>query len=252
MDRDPEAIAHARELAGRDPRISVRHGCFSGVDKLGAQLDGVLLDLGVSSPQLDTPERGFAFSRDGALDMRMNPQEGESAAHWLARASQREIARVLHEYGEERYARKLARVLASRREREPIRTTAQLAQLVRGVVPRRPGQIDPATRTFQAIRICVNDELGALQRALQAVLSALRPGGRLAVISFHSLEDRIVKNFIRLYDQGPPADRHLPPVQHQRALRALGRWMPEQSERDVNARSRSAVLRAAERCGVEQ
>lgn len=251
IDRDPEAIADARDWAESDPRIQVRHGCFSRLQDLGeAAFDGVLLDLGVSSPQLDSPERGFSFMRDGRLDMRMDPQQGESAATWLARASEQDIAKVLRDYGEERHARKLARTLVRHRDRTPIETTRQLAELVRSVVPRKVGQPDPATRTFQAIRICINDELGELHRALQTVLEVLRPGGRLAVISFHSLEDRMVKQFIRLHDEGPPVNRRLPPVQHTQMLRSLGRWRADAGECSENVRARSAVLRAVERCEV--
>ncbi|HKJ87457.1 MAG TPA: 16S rRNA (cytosine(1402)-N(4))-methyltransferase RsmH, partial [Gammaproteobacteria bacterium] len=204
LDRDPSAVAEGRAVLGADPRFRILRHPFSRLAEAVAEMgwtegvDGVLADLGVSSPQLDVPERGFSFREEGPLDMRMDPDAGESAAEWLARVPVTELERVLREYGEERHARRVARALAVAREREGIRTTTELAELVRGAVPGRgePGK-DKATRTFQAIRMAVNDELGELEAFLAAAVEVLRPGGRLVVIAFHSLEDRMVKRFIR-------------------------------------------------------
>ncbi|WIG54297.1 MAG: 16S rRNA (cytosine(1402)-N(4))-methyltransferase [Rhodanobacteraceae bacterium] len=255
MDRDPEAIAHARREFGSDSRVAIRHANFSemaGWDEARAGLDGVLLDLGVSSPQLDDAARGFSFQSDAPLDMRMDPTQGESAADFLAHADERDIADVLFRYGEERMSRRIARVVVARRAEAPIRSTRELAELVERTLGRRERNKHPATRTFQALRLQVNDELGSLERALPAAVEVLKPGGRLAVISFHSLEDRIVKQFIR----GPqPASvrRGLPqPKAEPAPLRAIVRAQTAGDEEVArNPRARSAVLRIAEKAAPE-
>ncbi|ROR29676.1 16S rRNA (cytosine(1402)-N(4))-methyltransferase RsmH [Inmirania thermothiophila] len=256
MDRDPEAVAHARRHLGGDPRVWVLHGSFARLGELLAEagvaggVDGLLMDLGVSSPQLDDPARGFSFLRDGPLDMRMDPDEGESAAAWLARAGEREIAQVLRDYGEERYARRIARAICAARAEGPIRTTGRLAAVVAAAVPTREPGRHPATRTFQALRIRVNGELEALEAALPQAVEALAPGGRLAVIAFHSLEDRIVKRFLRREARGGdgPPDLPLPASAMRPRLRLLGRARrPGAAEVEANPRARSAVLRVAER-----
>ncbi|TAM96540.1 MAG: 16S rRNA (cytosine(1402)-N(4))-methyltransferase RsmH [Rhodanobacteraceae bacterium] len=251
MDRDPAAIEHARHEFGADTRVAIRHANFSELgewDATRAGLDGVLLDLGVSSPQLDDAARGFSFQSDAPLDMRMDPTTGESAADFLARADEREIADVLFRYGEERMSRRIARAIITQRAAAPIHGTRELAELVERTLGRRERNKHPATRTFQALRLKVNDELGSLERALPAATAALKPGGRLAVISFHSLEDRAVKQFIR-GPQPAPARRGLPvPPVAASPLRSVGRaQMPEDEEIVQNPRARSAVLRVAER-----
>ncbi|HET6603840.1 MAG TPA: 16S rRNA (cytosine(1402)-N(4))-methyltransferase RsmH [Xanthomonadaceae bacterium] len=252
MDKDPEAIAVAQDEFGGDARVAVRHGSFAGLaewDATAAGLDGVLLDLGVSSPQLDRPERGFSFAADGPLDMRMDPGHGPSAAQWLARADEQEIAQVLWQYGEERMSRRIARAIVSRRVDAPIRTTAQLAGLIAGGVGRGESGRHPATRSFQAIRIHINGELAELDAGLEAAYARLRPGGRLAVISFHSLEDRRVKRFIAAHARPPAANRRLPPhAGFVPSLRGIGAAQkPDATEVAANPRARSAVLRVAER-----
>ena len=256
MDKDPEAIAEAERSFGDDTRVSIRRGSFAALGDwdLAHNLDGVLFDLGVSSPQLDVAQRGFSFGKDGPLDMRMDPEAGESAAQWLARAEEREIADVLWTWGEEKQSRRIARAIVARRAQQPLTRTAELAELIASVVPRgKPGsdkgRIHPATRSFQAIRIHINAELADLQAGLDAALAALKPGGRLAVISFHSLEDRIVKQFIARHAKAPPANRRLPQVQafvpvlvdRGGAIRA------DAAELAANPRARSAVLRVAEK-----
>lgn len=254
IDRDPEAVACAREHIGRDPRVTVVHADFAALDSAleaaDRQPDGILLDLGVSSPQLDTPGRGFSFQRQGPLDMRMDPGAGQSAAEWLAEVDERELAMVIARYGEERYARRIARAIVGARADHPIDDTAELARVVAGAVPRREPGKHPATRTFQALRIQVNDELGQLERVLPAAVAALAPGGRLAVISFHSLEDRMVKRFLRDQSRDDPAWAGLPmvPAAAQARLKLVGRAVfPGEEEVRRNPRARSAVLRAAER-----
>jgi 16S rRNA (cytosine1402-N4)-methyltransferase len=258
IDRDPDAIAAAASGATRvdDPRFSIHHSPFGGMSdvlaELGiAQVDGVLLDLGVSSPQIDNPERGFSFRFDGPLDMRMDTTRGESAADFLARADERHIAEVVRDYGEERFAVSVAKALVARREGgHPVRTTAELSHVVAGAVKtREPGQ-DPATRTFQALRIFVNAELEELEQGLKAALGLLAPGGRLVVISFHSLEDRIVKNFIARESKSE-FDRRAPfaPEKPSR-LTAIARVKPSETEVRANPRSRSAIMRIAERTEV--
>lgn len=209
MDKDPAAIAFA-EASGlsRDPRISLQHGSFADlkkqVESLGwmGKVSGVLLDLGVSSPQLDVAERGFSFMRDGPLDMRMNTADGETAAEWLGRVPETELALALRTYGEERFARRIASAIAQRRKERPIVTTADLVSIIEVAVPTREKGKHPATRSFQAIRIVINRELAELESVLKQTLDVLKPGGRLAVISFHSLEDRIVKRFMRDEERG--------------------------------------------------
>ena len=256
MDKDPEAIAEAERSFGADGRVSIRRGSFAalgGWDQ-ARDLDGVLFDLGVSSPQLDVAQRGFSFGKDGPLDMRMDPDAGESAAQWLARAEEREIADVLWTYGEEKQSRRIARAIVALRGQQPLERTAQLADLIGSVVPRGKsgsdkGRIHPATRSFQAIRIHINAELADLQAGLDAALAALKPGGRLAVISFHSLEDRIVKQFINKHAKAPPANRRLPVAEtFVPTLRAIGSGQKgEPDEVATNPRARSAVLRVAEK-----
>ena len=253
IDRDPQAIAAARAI--EDPRFSIAHAPMSELEHVvlarGAeQLHGVLADLGVSSPQIDDPARGFSFRHDGPLDMRMDTTRGESAAAWLARASEAEIRGVLKEYGEERFAKQIAATLIAARSREPVLRTRQLADLVGAAVrTREPGQ-DPATRSFQALRILVNRELAEVSLMLQAATARLAPGGRLAVISFHSLEDRIVKRFMAQAAR-PELPRDLPLTARempQAPLRILGRAIrPAADEAADNPRARSATLRVAER-----
>jgi len=260
MDKDPDAIAAAGEAFGRDPRVAVRRGSFADMgtwDAAQAGLDGVLLDLGVSSPQLDVAERGFSFGRDGPLDMRMDPEAGESAAQWLARADEGAIADVIWSYGEDRMSRRIARAIVAARASTPLERTGQLAELVAAVVPRRKpvrGQkeVHPATRTFQAIRIHINRELDDLALGLDAAHAALKPGGRLAVISFHSLEDRIVKRFIARHAKEPAGNRRLPaPGAFVPTLHAIGDATKAGSaELAANPRARSAVLRVAEKAGA--
>ena len=255
IDRDPEAIASATTGDARidDARFSIHHTSFAQMASTLAELgidrvDGVLLDLGVSSPQIDDPQRGFSFRFDGPLDMRMDTTRGESAAEFLQRADERHIAEVIRDYGEERFALQVAKALVARREGgNPVRTTGELSELVaRAVKTREPGQ-DPATRTFQALRIFVNAELEELEQGLNAALGLLRPGGRLVVISFHSLEDRIVKTFI-LRESRQEVDRRAPfaPERPSR-LRAIARIRAGETELRANPRARSAVMRVAER-----
>ncbi|MEZ5462566.1 16S rRNA (cytosine(1402)-N(4))-methyltransferase RsmH [Dokdonella sp.] len=252
MDRDPEAIAEAQRTLAKDERVHIRHSNFSGMSdwqEAEKGLDGVFLDLGVSSPQLDDARRGFSFQADGPLDMRMDPGSGRSAAEWLAAASEAEIAEVLWRYGEERLSRRIAKVIVERRQEQPLQTTAQLADLVVKTIGHRERNKHPATRTFQALRIHVNDELGALEAGLDAALQRLKPGGRLVVISFHSLEDRVVKRFMRGQASQPTNRRNLPPPEVvPSALRALGKQFASEAELAANPRSRSAVLRVAEKC----
>ena len=251
FDKDPAAIAAAAEIS--DPRFAIVHESFDTMaEQLAArgvmQLDGVLLDLGVSSPQIDNPERGFSFRFDAPLDMRMDTTRGETAAEFLARADQREIAEVIRDYGEERFAVQIAKALVARREGgAPVARTGELSALVaRAVKTREQGQ-DPATRTFQALRIHVNAELEALEQGLKAALGLLAPMGRLVVISFHSLEDRIVKTFIAR-ESRDVVDRRAPmaPPRDMR-LRAIARVKPDIGEVRANPRARSAVMRVAER-----
>lgn len=258
IDRDADAIdsQNAREMRD-DHRFQLQQGCFSRMQQivegkgLSGRIDGILLDLGVSSPQLDDPQRGFSFLRNGPLDMRMDAGTGMTAAAWLEQVEERELVRVLFEYGEERFARRIAAAVVRQRIEEPLRTTRQLAQLIEEAVPIREKHKHPATRSFQAIRIFINRELEALPEALGQAVQVLKPGGRLVVISFHSLEDRIVKRFIRDQSRGRYRPGKYPePGLHQedRWLRKIGKAVRAGS-REVaeNPRARSAVLRCAER-----
>ncbi len=256
FDKDPEAVAVGRALASGDGRLQMLHGSFGAMRESLAALGisaahGVLLDLGVSSPQIDSPERGFSFRFDAPLDMRIDTSRGDTAAEFLAHADERRIAEVIRDYGEERFAVQIAKALVARREGGgAVRTTAELSELVaRAVKTREPGQ-DPATRTFQALRIHVNAELEELEQGLNAALDLLAPGGRLVVISFHSLEDRIVKTFIAR-ESRDVVDRRAPmaPPKAMRLI-ALGRVRPGEGELRANPRARSAVMRVAERTAV--
>ncbi|MGE0874769.1 MAG: 16S rRNA (cytosine(1402)-N(4))-methyltransferase RsmH [Burkholderiales bacterium] len=256
IDRDPEAVAAARAIA--DPRLRVAHAPFSALERtlegLGiGQADGMLFDLGVSSPQLDDAARGFSFRAEGPLDMRMDSSSGVTAAQWLATASEREIGEAIREYGEERFAQQVAKAIVAARGREPLRSTRQLADLVGTAVRTREAGQDPATRTFQALRILVNRELEEVQVMLPQALRRLAPGGRLAVISFHSLEDRIVKRYLQscarpeLPRDLPIRDSDLP----QALAMIVGRAIrPGEAETRANPRSRSATLRVAQRTEV--
>lgn len=259
MDKDPEAIALAHSEFGADPRVAIRHGSFAVLAEWSATtagLDGVLFDLGVSSPQLDCGERGFSFGRDGPLDMRMDTSTEPSAATWLAAASETDIADALWQFGEERHSRRIARAIVAARLEQPLTRTAELAELVARNSGKREAGKHPATRTFQALRIVVNRELDDLAMGLQQAVARLLPGGRLVVISFHSLEDRLVKRFLRDESQ-PPASvrRGLPPPPAARALRLrlVGAAIkPPASEIADNVRARSAVMRVAERLPMER
>ncbi|RYF00937.1 MAG: 16S rRNA (cytosine(1402)-N(4))-methyltransferase RsmH [Comamonadaceae bacterium] len=250
FDKDPEAIAEAARIT--DARFSIRHEGFRNLTELPeASAAGLLMDLGVSSPQIDSPGRGFSFRFDGPLDMRMDTTRGQSVAEWLADAEVGQIAEVIRDYGEERFAGPIAKAIVARRqERGPLATTAELAELVAGTVKTREQGQNPATRTFQALRIFINAELEELQQALEASLRVLAPGGRLVVISFHSLEDRIVKQFIAQHSK-EVYDRRAPfaPPQPMRLV-ALDRIKPGAQEVSANPRARSAVMRVAERTEV--
>ena len=257
MDKDPDAIAVAMRMADADARLSWRRGSFATLadwPATAAGLDGVLLDLGVSSPQLDVAERGFSFGKDGPLDMRMDPDSGESAAEWLARASEKDIADVLWLYGDERQSRRIARFIVARRAEQPIVRTAQLADLIAQACPRGASKTHPATRSFQAIRIHINRELADLEAGLDAAMARLKPGGRLAVISFHSLEDRIVKQFMAKHAKAPAGNRRMPmEVAFTPSLRLVGgAQRADVAETATNPRARSAVLRVAERLPLER
>ena len=259
IDKDPDAIGTFRDQLAEDPRLQLVQGSFTMLEHLLARemiekVDGVLFDLGVSSPQFDNPSRGFSFQRDGALDMRMNPEIDMSAAEWLNSAKEDEIADVLHHYGEERYARRIAKKIVNERINNPVQSTVQLANLVKSECPvNRNNDKHPATKTFQAIRIFINQELDELKNVLSQVVNVLSPGGRLLVISFHSLEDRIVKRFIRQESRGDHFPPELPVSYEllQPRLKAIGKAIrPSRDEIDQNPRARSAVLRIAERCPI--
>ena len=256
LDRDPAAEQCALARFGRDSRFTFARSAFGRLAEqvaargLTGRLDGVLFDLGASSPQFDDPARGFSFSRNGPLDMRMDPDAGIGAAKWLARVEEAELERVLAEWGEERFHRRIARALVAARQRAPITTTAQLAGLVAAAVPTREFGQHPATRAFQAIRIAVNDELGELRAALPQAVQALAPGGRLAAISFHSLEDRVVKQFMREQARGRelPLDLPVMGAPEGMTLRLVSRALRAgPAEVAANPRARSATLRVAER-----
>ena len=257
IDRDPQAIAAAAAID--DPRFNIIHGPFSALADyveardLTGKIDGILLDLGVSSPQLDDAERGFSFMRDGPLDMRMDPTRGLSAAEWLLQAEENDIAFVLKTYGEERFAKRIARAIVERNRLQPMTRTKELAEVIAAATPIKDKFKHPATRSFQAIRIWVNSELEEIEQALKGALLALAPGGRLSIISFHSLEDRLVKRFMREQSRGPQVPAGLPMTEAQlqklggRQLKALGKMMPGEAEVAQNPRARSSVLRIAER-----
>jgi 16S rRNA (cytosine1402-N4)-methyltransferase len=257
LDRDPEAVSAGRTLEQMDSRFRIVQGDYAemerNVHEWGVEegLDGILLDLGVSSPQLDDPERGFSFMGEGPLDMRMNPLQGESAKEWLAEAQERELTRVFWEFGEERFARRIARSIVMTRQKQRLETTGQLARLIEKTIGRREKNKHPATRCFQAIRIYINDELTQLAKGLEVAIRLLRPGGRLVVISFHSLEDRLVKRTIREAVRPGKVRRNIP--QHPdfaAVLQPVGKAIkPSASELSVNPRARSAVMRVAEKLG---
>jgi 16S rRNA (cytosine1402-N4)-methyltransferase len=256
LDRDPSAVAHAQMRFRAEPRVAIFLAPFSALAACaervqpGLKLDGILFDLGVSSPQLDDANRGFSFTQDGPLDMRMNASVGPSAADVVNHASERELARIFREFGEERFAGRIARAIVADRQQQPFVRTLQLAQMIARVSPTHDRHKHPATRVFQALRIRVNDELGELQLALDAALERLAPQGRLAVISFHSLEDRIVKQFMRRQSLADPMYAGLPHIpEHARPkLKLVGKpVLPDETEILRNPRSRSARMRVAER-----
>ena len=255
FDRDPSAVAAAQDLAKKDSRFEIVHTAFSelesALDSIAiARVHGVLMDLGVSSPQLDQAERGFSFQVDGPLDMRMDPTSGQSAADWIARADTDEIADVLWVLGEERFSRRIARAIAEARKVEPIVTTAQLSKIVSDAQPKKDQNKHPATRTFQAIRLYINEELSEVEQGLEAAVKRLEVGGRLAVISFHSLEDRLVKRALRDASRLPQGDPRmpLPDSVTKPRMRLMGKAIKASTgELRMNPRARSAVLRVAER-----
>ena len=256
LDRDPEAIAVARQLAAQDQRLVVARSPFGQLQEvieaqqLKGKVDGVLFDLGVSSPQLDDPERGFSFMRDGALDMRMDSESGQSAAEWINTASQQEIADVLYQFGEERHSRRIARAIVAARDEQSLTRTLQLAEIVKAANPAWEKDKHPATRAFQAIRIHINNELGELKSALAMAVNNLVTGGRLVVISFHSLEDRMVKRFMADCEKGDSYPRGLPVTTEQLAptLKRIGKPVKASVvEVAANPRARSAVMRVAEK-----
>ncbi len=260
IDKDPEAIKVAKNLETEDARFRCFHGSFA---ELGRALEsrgwplinGVLLDLGVSSPQLDDASRGFSFMRDGPLDMRMNTEQSPSAAEWLATAEETDIANVIFRYGEERFSRRIARLIVERRQETPVETTRQLAELVSEAVPKKEKHKHPATRTFQAIRIFINRELEDLEVGLRAAVDHLAPGGRLVVISFHSLEDRLVKRFMRDLARGPQLPKGVPVTAEQDAsdFRLVGKASKAAAEEvSDNVRARSAVMRVLERTDIRK
>lgn len=256
MDKDPQAIAFAEQGLGKDPRVSLHHGSFTEMGKVASamgwmgKVSGILLDLGVSSPQLDDADRGFSFKQSGPLDMRMNTAEGMSAAEWLAHAEASEITQVLREYGEERFAKRIANAIVREREEAPIDTTQRLATIIAAANPKHEKGKDPATRSFQAIRIFINQELDDIKTTLSQVIDILAPGGRLVVISFHSLEDRLIKRFIREQSRGDdyPPDLPITHIQLDPKMKTIGKAQhASDAEIKQNVRARSAVLRVAER-----
>lgn len=258
IDRDPQAVLAARERYGADPRVLISEACFADLGEALAahawtHIDGVLMDLGVSSPQLDQAERGFSFMHDGPLDMRMSPDRDISAAEWLNSADAKTIVQVLRDYGEERQAKRIAASIVSEREQAPLQTTHQLAELISRVLgpAARRQRKHPATRSFQAIRIHINDELGQLRAGLEAAMHALAVDGRLAVLSFHSLEDRIVKRAFKAVSSKPSVNRRMPmPNLPEPQFKDHGKQLPGAEEIDSNPRSRSAVLRVLERVSL--
>ncbi len=257
LDRDLAAIAAAQHLLV-DKRFSIHHTAFSDLtlvlEELGVhgQVDGILMDLGVSSPQLDDAERGFSFMREGPLDMRMDTSKGISAADWLAKADEQDITQVIKEFGEEKFGKRIAHGIVNARQTTPITTTAQLAKIIDEAVPVKDKFKHPATRSFQAIRIYINSELDEIRKGLKAALGSLNSGGRLVVISFHSLEDRLVKRFIREQSRGLQVPIGLPLTQAEldvgKAMKAVSKAIkPSASELQHNIRARSSVLRVAEK-----
>ena len=256
FDKDPVAIGHGKQLEQEDSRFSIVQDSFANMaEHIEAEfgvskVDGVMMDLGVSSPQLDDAERGFSFMNDGPLDMRMNPDKGQSAAEWIATVSEKDMADVMYQYGEERFSRRIAKAICEYRAHTPILTTLQLSKIIAEANPAWEKGKNPATRAFQGIRIHINNELGDLEVGLESAAEALKVGGRLAVISFHSLEDRIVKRFMKLKAKGPELPRHLP-IQNAHLdikFKTVGKAIkPSKSEVSENVRSRSAVLRILER-----
>ena len=255
LDSDLDAVAHAKKMFANDPRVIVEHSAFSNIKKLAEKhnatgFDGVLLDLGVSSPQLDNAKRGFSFRLNGPLDMRLNSSAGITAADWLREAPQKEIEEVLRNYGEERYFRRIARALVTEREKSEFKTTSGLAEIVKKAMPSLDKNKHPATRVFQAIRIHINRELDELSHCLDQLISLMNTGGRIVVISFHSLEDRIVKNFFRRKAQGEYFPRKFPikDADIKRTLRVLGKPLKASPQEILNnRRSRSATMRVAEK-----
>ncbi|WNZ55355.1 16S rRNA (cytosine(1402)-N(4))-methyltransferase RsmH [Microbulbifer sp. EKSA008] len=254
VDKDPQAVEFAEQRFSGESRFSIWHGSFADMDKAAGQaagkVSGILLDLGVSSPQLDQAERGFSFMQDGPLDMRMDTSRGISAAEWVNTEAEAEMARVFKEYGEERFARRMAAAIVKRRLEKPFERTLDFAEVVKEANPAWEKGKHPATRVFQAIRIHINGELDDLQSALDKSLQLLAPGGRLVIISFHSLEDRMVKRFIREKERGPQLPRGLPVMDSQiaKSLRSVGKAVKANTvEVDENQRSRSAVMRVAEK-----
>ncbi len=256
FDKDPDSIEVALKLKQKDSRLDVVHAAFSELESrltdmgIKGAVDGIVFDLGVSSPQLDNAERGFSFLRDGPLDMRMNPGSGRSAAQWINSAAEHEIAKVLYQYGEERHSRRMARRVVLERAEKPISTTAELAKIIKDANPAWERNKHPATRAFQGIRLFINDELGELEQGLQQALGVLKMGGRLVAISFHSLEDRMVKKFIALQTKGDSFPRDLPIPQNllNPTLKPVGKRIKAGSEELArNPRARSAVMRVAEK-----
>lgn len=257
IDRDPTAIQAAKAFAD-DARFSIHHSAFSNLQQVAEELnlvgkiDGILMDLGVSSPQLDDAERGFSFMREGPLDMRMDTSKGMSAAQWLATAEEQDITQVIKEFGEEKFGKRIAHAIVNTRQLTPITTTLQLAKIIDEAVPVKDKFKHPATRSFQAIRIYINSELDEIKTGLKAALETLAPGGRMAVISFHSLEDRLVKRFMREQSRGLNVPAGLPIRQEEidaaKAMKTLGKAIkPSPEELEVNVRARSSVLRVAEK-----
>jgi 16S rRNA (cytosine1402-N4)-methyltransferase len=256
FDKDPEAIAHAKQQFGHDKRFAIHHGSFASLEiylksqNVFGQIDGILLDLGVSSPQLDNAERGFSFMREGKLDMRMDSSRGVDAATFIATIAEEELAKILWEYGEERYSRRIARAIVAARKETVFTTTTQLAAVIAAAHPAWEKGKNPATRSFQGIRIAINQELADLEEGLKQSLEALKVGGRLLVISFHSLEDRLVKHFVQDQERGQqfPAGLPIKHVETQKRMQRVGRAIkPSAREIASNPRARSAVLRIAEK-----
>lgn len=258
FDKDPDAIAYAKEHFAHDKRFTIVHRSFADIEAVLNELDiagqiaGILFDLGVSSPQLDNPERGFSFARSGKLDMRMDTTQDVDASKWIATVGEKELADVLWQYGEEKFSRRIARAIVTKREEKPITTTAELADIIKFAIPKpkKPQDKHPATRSFQAIRIAINKELTDLEQGLDQALTSLTIGGRLCVISFHSLEDRIVKQFIKQHEKGDELPRGLPikGTQFNARLKAIGKPIkPSAEELNLNPRARSAILRIAEK-----